>query len=116
MLKLTSDYKVPPKNAFLQRIFNEFCQSTSLHGYSYLNSSSSLWLKIIWIFVILILTGLSIAFFMINTNEYFNARLFTIIESSSADLSVSIIISDKAWTSKFSGRQTERTTCNYLKN
>ena len=93
MLKLTSDYKVPPKNTFLQhlaRIFNEFCQSTSLHGYSYLNNSSPMWLKIIWILVILILTGLSIAFLVINTNEYLNARLFTIIESSSADLSVSI--------------------------
>ena len=43
MLKLTSDHKVPPKDTFLQhlaRIFNEFCQSTSLHGFSYLNNSS----------------------------------------------------------------------------
>ena len=116
---LISKHKVAPKKLpfrYTARIFYEFCQSTSLHGYSYLNNFSSLWLKLFWIFVILSMTGLGIAFLVSNTNQYFEARLVTNIESSSADLSVSIIISDKAWTSRSSGRQTERTTCNYLKN
>ena len=52
-------------------------------------------LKLLWIFVILVMTGLSIAFLVSNTNQYFEARLVTNIESSSADLSVSIFISDK---------------------
>lgn len=89
---------IPKKLSFryTARIFSEFCQSTSLHGYSYLNNFSSLWLKLLWIFVILVMTGLSIAFLVSNTNEYFEARLVTNIESSSADLSVSIFITDKA--------------------
>ena len=105
--KLISKHKVGPKKLsfhYIARIFYDFCQSTSLHGYSYLKNFSSFWLKVLWIFVILVMTGLSIAFLVSNTNEYFEARLVTNIESSSADLSVSFFISDKVIHMQFLSR------------
>ena len=72
----------------LAKIFNDFSVATSLHGYGYLQSVNSMILKVIWIFVIIIMTVLGVAFVAINTNEYFKARITTTIESSTADLSV----------------------------
>jgi hypothetical protein len=41
-------------------IIKDFCQSTSLHSYSYLYGNSNLALKFVWLFVILAMTGLGI--------------------------------------------------------
>ena len=71
-------------------IFNDFSVATSLHGYTYLQSVNSMILKVIWILVILIMTGLGVTFVAINTDEYFKSRITTTIESSTADLSVRI--------------------------
>ena len=72
----------------LAMIFNDFSVATSLHGYGYLQSVNSMILKVIWIFVIIIMTVLGVTFVAINTDEYFKARITTTIESSTADLSV----------------------------
>ena len=68
--------------------FKGFCESTSLHGYSYLYNANSIILKILWVIVILILTGIGIKFCITNTDEYLKARLVTNIESSTAPLEV----------------------------
>ena len=72
----------------MANIFNDFLVATSLHGYGYLHGVNSMILKVIWILVITIMTGLGITFVAINTDEYFKARITTTIESSTADLSV----------------------------
>ena len=72
----------------LAQIFNDFSVATSLHGYGYLHGVNSMILKVIWILVITIMTGLGITFVAINTDEYFKARITTTIESSTGDLSV----------------------------
>ena len=70
-------------------VFREFCQSTSLHGYSYLIIAESLVLKLLWLVVILGMTGLGIQFLVTHTQEYLKGRILTTVESYSAPLSVS---------------------------
>ena len=72
-------------------VLKEFCQSTSLHGYSQLcGYSNSIGLKIVWVFVILFMTTLGAIFLVINTKQFLEAGIFTTIETISAPLSVSI--------------------------
>ena len=71
------------------KVFKDFCESTSLHGYNYLYIANSVILKILWIIVIVAATFLGIVFLVSNTNDYLEARIVTTIESSSASLSVS---------------------------
>ena len=73
-----------------QKLVKDFCESTSLHGYSYLYIVDTLALKLVWILVILSTTGLGIYFFVKNTDDFIKARIVTNIESSSADLNVCI--------------------------
>ena len=73
------------------KIFKDFCQSTSLHGYSYLYIGESKILKLFWICTVLAATTLSIALLVSNTTEYLNAGIVTTIESSTAPLDVSTI-------------------------
>ena len=73
------------------KFLKDFCQSTSLHGYSYLYISDSIALKILWGIVILIATGAGIGFLVTNTKAYMEATITTNIESTSANLSVSFI-------------------------
>ena len=70
-------------------VFRIFCESTSLHGYSYLYQVNSSFLRIIWVIVILVMTGLAIRFLAVQTNDYFEAGIVTTIESSNAPLTVS---------------------------
>ena len=70
------------------RVFKEFCESTSLHGYNYLYIGNSIFLKIIWTIIILAMTCLGGWFLMNNTIDYMNAILVTNIESFSAPLKV----------------------------
>ena len=76
------------QKAQTKKVVKDFCESTSLHGYSYLYIVDSLGLKLVWILVILCTTGLGIYFFVKNTEDYIKARIVTNIESSSADLNV----------------------------
>mgnify|MGYP001375651629 CR=1 FL=1 len=76
------------EKAETKNVFKDFCESTSLHGYSYLFIGNSIFLKIIWTIVILLMTCVGAMFLMNNTVDYLNARLVTTIESSSAPLKV----------------------------
>ena len=68
--------------------FKDFCESTSLHGYTYLYMTSSITLKIFWIVVLLTMTSLGIMFLVRNTEDFVKSRIVTNIESASANLSV----------------------------
>ena len=71
------------------KLLKKFCDSTSLHGYGYLYNSDSIFVKIIWVFVILAMTALGILFLANHTKEFLDSRILTTIETSSAPLSVS---------------------------
>ena len=72
-------------------ILKDFCESTSLHGYSYLYIATSIFMKVLWVFVIVAMTALGIVFVVINTNDYLEANIVTTIESSTTPLEVSFI-------------------------
>ena len=80
-------------NGKIRNIVYDFCQSTSLHGYSYIVNNDPLVLKAIWMILIMAMTGLGTYFLSINTMEFFEAKMTTNIESSSAPLTVKIYIS-----------------------
>ena len=71
-----------------RKVFKEFCESTSLHGYSYLYNADSIFSKIVWAFVILAATGLGIMFLTNQTKEYLDGTVTTTIETFSAPLKV----------------------------
>ena len=73
----------------IKLILNNFCESTSLHGYNYLSNASSLVHKLFWLIVISIMTASGIILLVNNTRDYFKATIVTTIESSSAPLHVS---------------------------
>ena len=77
--------------AEIAKVFKDFCESTSLHGYTYLYIASSICMKIIWIIIILLMTALGIGFVVSNTKEYLNANIVTTIETSTAPLDVSTL-------------------------
>ena len=81
---------IPQTKSKKRKIFKKFCESTSLHGYSYLYIANSTVMKSIWTLVIIGMSGVGISFLVINTNAFVRSRLVTNIESSTADLSVSI--------------------------
>ena len=71
------------------KVLKDFCESTSLHGYSYLYLTDSIILKCLWSVVILVATGFGIYFLATNAEAYYEAKIVTNIESASANLSVS---------------------------
>ena len=71
-----------------RRLFKEFCESTSLHGYSYLYNANSIILKITWALIISIATGLGVRFLTEQTKSYLDGAIITSIETSSAPLKV----------------------------
>ena len=73
-----------------RKVFNEFCESTSLHGYNYWYNADSSILKVAWAFVILAATGLGMVFLANQTKEYIDGRILTTIETSTAPLDVSL--------------------------
>ena len=73
-----------------RKVLNDFCESKSLHGYSYWYSADSLILKVAWTFVILAATCLGVVFLGNQTREYLDGTILTTIETSSAPLDVSI--------------------------
>ena len=75
--------------SLLLQVSNEFCESTSLHGYSYIANGNSVALKIFWSTIIVCLTAIGIKFLIVNTQDYMESRLVTGIDSSSAPLNVS---------------------------
>ena len=84
--------KKPKKFSKVQtaKVFKEFCESTSLHGYPYLFIAHSIIVRIIWVIVILGFTCLGVYFLFYNTDDYLSSGIVTTIETSSASLDVSI--------------------------
>ena len=70
----------------------DFCESTSLHGFSFLYHSKTKVTKSIWIIAIVALLGVGIFFLVDNTDAYIKSRLVTNIESFTDDLDVSSYI------------------------
>ena len=81
------DSKSGRKQQMLQ-VFCEFCESTSLHGYSYLQMGNSWIIKLLWVGGILSMIGLGARFLYQNTSDYLSSTLVTSIESSTAPLKV----------------------------
>ena len=71
------------------RNLKEFCESTSLHGYSYIFHNESIALNFFWLFIILNMTGLGIFFLVTNTMAFLEHKVYTTTETSSAPTSVS---------------------------
>ena len=71
------------------KLLKDFCKSTSLHGYSYLQVVDSVLAKTIWAIIILLATGTGLNFLVINTKAYMKATITTSIESSLDNLHVS---------------------------
>ena len=65
------------------KLLKDFCVSTSLHGYSYLQVADSVLAKIIWAIIILLATGTGLNFLVINTKAYMKSTIITSLESSS---------------------------------
>ena len=86
--KIVSAEKRKEPLEWSRRVFHQYCESTSMHGYPYLYISDNVALRIAWILVIFLFTGIGIGFLIANTKEYINSRLVTTIESSSAPLDV----------------------------
>ena len=69
-------------------IWKNFCESTSLHGYSYLYNASSVVEQLFWLIVISFTTVMGIILLVENTEDYYKETIVTTIESSSAPLDV----------------------------
>ena len=74
----------------VSRAVKGYCESTSLHGYSYLNNANSIFMKTFWFLVIMTATSFGIVLLVQNTIEYLNSNIVTTIQSSNSDLKVSI--------------------------
>ena len=82
--------KIEISKGMAHKVIKDFCESTSLHGYSYLYIAETIISKLVWTLVILFMTGLGMFLLVKNTNDYIKARLVTNVESSYANLSVRI--------------------------
>ena len=71
-------------------LIKDFCESTSLHGVSFLYTANTLFTKLVWILAIIAMTVVGAVFLMKNTVAYNKSKLVTTIESSTANLSVSM--------------------------
>ena len=71
-------------------LIKNFCESTSLHGVSFLYTANTLFTKLVWILAIIAMTVVGAVFLIENTVAYNNSKLVTTIESSTANLSVSM--------------------------
>ena len=71
------------------KVLKDFCDSTSLHGYSYLYNSNSIAEKILWFLVILLTGTFAVLATFMNTKEFMEAKIITNIETSSASVNVS---------------------------
>ena len=82
----------PLSKSNTRRILKDFCGLTSLHGYGYIYNNDSIALKLFWLFIILIMTGLGILFLVTNTMAFLEHKVYTTTETSSAPISVSSTI------------------------
>ena len=73
------------------RIFRDFCEATSLHGYNYLYVATSITIKVFWFVIITTMTVIGIVFLVRNTTAYLKSSIVTNIESTSGQLTVSTV-------------------------
>ena len=78
---------------WMQRNFEEFCSSISLHGYAYLVIVKPLIGKIIWSLIVTAMSILGATFLVINTQEFIDSGMITTIESSTASVEVNDLVS-----------------------
>ena len=71
------------------KVLKDFCDSTSLHGYSYLYNSNSIAARMLWFLVILITAIFAVLLTFKNTKEFLESKIITSIETSSASVNVS---------------------------
>ena len=64
----------------VSRTVKGFCESTSLHGYSYLNNANSIFLKFFWLLVILVATSFGLVLLVQNQTGLNN--LFKLVSES----------------------------------
>ena len=76
----------------LKMIAKEFCESTSLHGYSYLYNSHSIVSKIVWTITILTSICLGTFFLAIQTKQFLDKEIITTVETSSLPLRVRNVV------------------------
>ena len=88
---------LPPSEGYTVKILEKFCELTSLHGFAFLNNANSIAVKLVWVFAIIAMMGVGTQFLVNNTEAYLNSRLVTNIESSTANLSVSILGNITYW-------------------
>ena len=74
----------------IAKVFKKFGESTTLHGYLYLNIQNSIGLKILWSIVIIAFTCIGVGFVITNTNDYLSSSIITTLDTSHAPLTVSI--------------------------
>ena len=70
----------------------DFCDSTSLHGYTYLSNGTSIAQKVFWVIIIITMTAIGLSLLVQNTGDFCNSRIVTTIDSSSAPLDVSVTL------------------------
>ena len=83
--------KVSELNGKGAKLFQDFCEATSLHGYSYFFISQSKIMKVFWVIVLFTMTSLGTLFLVKNTRDYIEADIVTTIKSFTANLNVSLI-------------------------
>ena len=81
-----TSFEVKTENSLIK----DFCESTSLHGVGFLYNANTLFTKLVWILAIIAMTVVGAVFLMENTVAYNKSKLVTTIESSTANLSVSM--------------------------
>ena len=89
----SSSSKKVPKTQLKDKtrfVFRDFCDVISLDGYNHLYIADAIINKLFWSFVIIGMTGLGIYFLAKNTDAYVKSRLVTNIETTTANLSVSV--------------------------
>ena len=77
-----------PTMSHLQRVFQGFCESTSLHGYSYLFIATSFIGRLFFVLVIIVFTFIGMYFLGLNYDKYAKATFTTTIDTTSAPLEV----------------------------
>ena len=70
-------------------LIKDFCESTSLHGVTFLYTANTLLTRLVWILAIIAMTAVGAVFLNKNNLAYRESKLITTIESSAANLSVS---------------------------
>lgn len=95
MLLLISRLKSSEMATQLSKIklsLQEFCQATSLHGYSYLFNSKSWIVRLLWVMVIIAMTGIGFEFFAISLETYMRSGIVTTIDSATSPLEVGSLL------------------------